>query len=57
MDSITETTVRVVLTLIPIIGVFVLSKSLWEEWVDYIRAKLFAKQKYCVLVVRLPKDL
>jgi hypothetical protein len=57
MDSLTETTVRVVLTMLPIIGVFVLTGMLWREWVDYIRARGFAKQKYCVLEIKIPRDM
>lgn len=32
-----------------------LAKSFWKNWVNYVRATFFAKQKYAVLELRIPK--
>ncbi len=34
-----------------------LAKSFWSNWVKYVRAAFFAKQKYTVLELRIPKGI
>lgn len=35
----------------------ILIGTLWELWVRYVQAQFFAKQKYILLEIRLPKDV
>ncbi|MBU3668846.1 MAG: hypothetical protein FGM57_02680, partial [Candidatus Taylorbacteria bacterium] len=34
-----------------------LAKSFWKNWVNYVRAAFFAKQKYVVLELRIPRGI
>ncbi len=39
-----------------IVPIFII-KSFWKNWVSYVRAEFFAKQKYTVLELRIPKGI
>lgn len=52
----TREVINIVIGLSPIILAFCLFLIFWPLWVQYVRAKFFYKEKYCVLEIRLPKE-
>lgn len=50
-------TFQVLYLLIAIVVPIFIARSFWKSWVKYVRAAFFAKQKYSVLELRIPKGI
>lgn len=48
---------RVLYLLVSIVVTIYVIRFFWKEWVKYVRAEFFAKQKYVVLELRIPKGI
>ncbi len=57
LGSVTLAAIKLVyIAAVVLIPVF-LAKSFWKNWVNYVRAQFFAKQKYVLLELRIPKGI
>ncbi len=56
-SAMTPTVVSYLVTLSPIFLAIIFGRIFWDLWMRYVRAQFFFSQKYCVIEIKLPKDL
>lgn len=57
MNAMGETTILAIITATLALFAWVLTRRLYEVWLEYRRATVFAKQKYVVLEIKIPSTL